>query len=162
MQLALAARHRVRSLALLCTSSRGSDATGLTLPMFWLRLRTGARTRQMHGGSFHQIIMPHHPGSGQGRDIIVERFKSLFGYPFATSHCVVMRQLRALKRFDASARLQELAGIPTMVLSATEGRIFPPRYGRQLAASIPNAHYVEIPGSSHAVTIQSDEAVTHD
>jgi hypothetical protein len=126
MQLALAARHRVRSLALLCTSSRGSDATGLTLPMFWLRLRTGARTPQMHGGSFQQIIMPHHPGSGQGRDIIVERFKSLFGYPFATSHCVVMRQLRALKRFDASARLQELAGIPTMVLSATEGRIFPP------------------------------------
>src|SRR5262245_21861901 len=40
LHLGLSARSRVRSLALLCSFSRGSDATSLSWQMFWLGLRT--------------------------------------------------------------------------------------------------------------------------
>jgi pimeloyl-ACP methyl ester carboxylesterase len=47
LQVALAAPDRVRSLALLCTSSRGSDATRPTPRMIWLGLRSRLGTRRM-------------------------------------------------------------------------------------------------------------------
>ena len=65
-----------------------------------------------------------------------------------------MKQLGAASRFDASGRLQELAGLPTLVLSARHDRIAPPQYGRALAERIPGARYVEVADGGHAVTIQ--------
>lgn len=59
-----------------------------------------------------------------------------------------------MSRFDVSGRLGGLSGIPTLVVSATHGRIARPEYGRALAAAIPSALYVEIPDAGHGVTIQ--------
>jgi len=47
-----------------------------------------------------------------------------------------------------------LEGIPTLVVSAAEDPIFPPRYGRALAAAIRGANFVELPNASHGVIIQ--------
>ncbi len=70
-----------------------------------------------------------------------------------------MRQLRALQRFDATTRMNELAGIPTLVVSAEYDPIFPPPCARALAKGISGARYVEIPHAAHGATIQFPERV---
>jgi pimeloyl-ACP methyl ester carboxylesterase len=162
LQLALTARPRVTSLSLLCTSSRGAHATRLTLPILLLGLRTRLGTNRMRARAFLEIILPPEYLATQDRDALAERLEPLFGHSLADSPPIVMHQLNALKRFDVTARLPELAGIPTLVLSATRDRIFPPKYGKQLAAAIPGARYVEIPDAGHGVTIQSMELVNQE
>jgi pimeloyl-ACP methyl ester carboxylesterase len=50
--------------------------------------------------------------------------------------------------------LHELAGLHTLVVSAQHDGIAPPRVGREMAAAIPGARFVEIPDASHAAEIQ--------
>ena len=47
---------------------------------------------------------------------------------------LVMPQLGALRRFDATAHLDQLRGIPTLVLSAEQDLIFPPACGASVLA----------------------------
>src|SRR5262249_15194720 len=55
LHLALEARSRVRSLALLCTFADGKAAAPLTLRMLWLGLRTRIGTRRMRRRAFLQL-----------------------------------------------------------------------------------------------------------
>ena len=158
-QIALTARKRVRSLALLCTSARGSDATRLSGKMIWLGLRSRVGTRPMRRRAFLEITMPTDYLATQNLDALAERLAPIFGHDLADSPPIVMKQLSALKRFDATARLAELAGIPTLVLSARHDIVFPPACGRALAAGIPGAKYIEVPDAAHGVTIQCTEVV---
>jgi len=158
-QIALTARDRVRSLALLCTSARGADATALTLQMLALGLRTRIGPRRMRARAFLEIIMPRQYLATQDLDSLAERMLPLFGHDLADSPPIVMAQLNALKRFDATPRLRELAGIPTLVLSAAHDIIFRPHHGRALADGIPGATYLEIPNAAHGVPIQEPQAV---
>lgn len=64
-----------------------------------------------------------------------------------------MKQAMTLRKHDCTGELAKLAGIPTLVLSAEHDPIAPPRFGRQLAAHIPGARFVEIPAASHGVPI---------
>jgi pimeloyl-ACP methyl ester carboxylesterase len=159
LQVALVARHRVTSLALLCTSGCGSDATRLTFPMIWLGLRSRLGTRRMRSQAFLEIVMPPQYLATQDRDSLAERLEPIFGHDLADTPPVVMRQLKALKHFEVTARLAELAGIPSLVLSAERDLIFPPPCGKALAAGIPGARFVEIPDAAHGVTIQAAEVV---
>ncbi len=159
LQIALTARQKVKSLALLCTSSRGSHATRLTLSMMWLGLRSRVGTRRMRAHAFLEIVLPASYLANQDRDLLAARLEPLFGHDLAESPPIVMQQLKALKRFDATARLPELAGIPTVVLSAAEDLIFPSAFGRELTDGIPGARFVEIAHAAHGVTIQCAEAV---
>ena len=70
-----------------------------------------------------------------------------------------MRQLRAMARYDASARLVELARIPTLVVSAAQDHIARPWTGRALAAAVPGARYVEVPDAGHAVPIHAADEI---
>jgi pimeloyl-ACP methyl ester carboxylesterase len=158
-QLALTAPTRVRSLALLCTSARGSDATRLSGKMIWLGLRSRLGTRRMRRRAFLEITMPAGYLATQDRDSLAERLAPLFGHDLADSPPIVMKQLSALKSFDATARLNDLAAIPTLVLSAKHDIIFPPQCGRALAAGIPGAKYVEVPDAAHGLTIQCPDMV---
>ena len=83
----------------------------------------------------------------------------LFGHDLADQPPIVMKQLRAASRFDASARLGALAHIPTLVVAATHDRIALPAFGRALADAIPGARYVEIPDAGHGCTIQCADRV---
>jgi aminoacrylate hydrolase len=161
LQTALAAPERVKSLSLLCTSARGADATQLSTRMVWLGLRSRIGSRRMRARAFLEIVMPPDYLAGQDCDALAERLKPLFGHDLADTPPIVMRQLGALKRFDATARLSELKGIPTLVMSAAEDVIFPPRCGRALAEAIPGAHYIELDGVAHGMPIQSAERVNN-
>jgi pimeloyl-ACP methyl ester carboxylesterase len=159
LQAALSARQRVRSLSLLCTSARGADATKLTFRMLWLGLASRVGTRRMRSGAFLKMVMPADYLATQDGDALAERLRPLFGHDLSDTPPIAMRQLKALRRFDATPRLRELAGIPTLVLSAARDPIFPPACGRDLAGGIPGARYVEMAGAAHGVTIQSADAV---
>ena len=64
-----------------------------------------------------------------------------------------------MNRYDATRRLGELAGMPTLVVSAFHDRIARPECGRAIAAGLPGARYVEIANGYHGVPIELPEQI---
>ena len=153
-EIALRARPRMLGLALLCTFERGGQASRLTPAIIWKGLRTRIGTRAMRRQAFMELVMPGGYLAGIDREALASHLATLFGHDLADQPAIVMKQLGAASRFDASGRLEDLAGVPTLVLSARHDAIARPEYGRALAARIPGARYVEIADGGHAVTIQ--------
>lgn len=158
-QIALTAPDRVMSLSLLCTFFKGSQGTAMPPGLLWTAIRSRVGTRRMRRQAFIEIVMPPEYLATVNRDELCERLGTLFGRDLADQPSILMKQLRAMGRFDASSRLSALERIPTLVLSAEHDRIARPEFGRALAAAIPGAQYVEIKGAGHAVTIQCAERV---
>ena len=150
---ALRAPRRVLSVALLCTFLHGREAARLTPDIVWTGLRTRLGTRAMRRRAFMRLVMPDAFLSGAPPTLAGD-LAVLFGHDLADQPPIVMKQLRAASRFEASARLGALAGIPALVVSATHDRIALPAFGRALAGAIPGARYVEIPDAGHGCTIQ--------
>lgn len=157
--LALSARPRVQSLALLCTFARGKDAGKLTPWMFWVGMRTRVGTRRMRRMAFLQIVMPPEALAIADREKLAADLAPLFGHDLADHPPAEMKQLNAMKKYDATPRLAELAGLPTLVVSATHDRIARPESGKAIAAGIPGAKFVEEPDASHGLPIQFAERV---
>lgn len=147
LQLALDAPERVRSLSLLCTFTGGRTAAPLTLRMLWLGLRARVGTRSMRRRGFLRLVMP--PGATADPDALAE----LFGHDLADQPAVVAAQLRAMRASDLSERLANLAGLPTLVVSAAHDPIAPPRAGRALRDGLAGARYVEVADASHGLPI---------
>jgi pimeloyl-ACP methyl ester carboxylesterase len=63
-----------------------------------------------------------------------------------------------MRTHDVRSRLRELAGIPTLVINGEKDPLARPASGKALAAGIPGARYVELPGTSHAMPILQDRA----
>jgi len=154
LQMALTEPPRVRSLALLCTVARGRDATRLTAQMLWLGLRTRIGSLRSRRRAFLRLVMPECALAGVDRDELAATLEPLFGHDLAVQPAVAMKQLAALRAYDASDRLARLAGVSTLVLSAAHDPIAPPRYGRALACAIPGARYYEFGDASHGLPIQ--------
>ena len=160
--LALRARPRVKSLALLCTFVRGAEAARLSPAMMLTALRMRLGTRRMRREAFLDLVMPPAYLRRVDRAALAADLASLFGHDLASQPWFVMQQVGAMRKYDTAARWAELAGIPTLVASAVHDRIALPQYGRELASLIPGARYVEYPDAGHAVTIQCADAVTAD
>jgi pimeloyl-ACP methyl ester carboxylesterase len=150
---------RVRSLALLCTSARGADATKLTLPMLLLGLRTRIGSRKMRRAAFLEIVLS--PDYRKSHDLAVAaaRLAPLFGHDLADSPPVAMKQLSALGNFDVTHQLRELSGQPTLVICGGNDLIFPPRCARMLADGIPGAELIEYPHAAHGLPIEMADEV---
>lgn len=157
-EIALVAPRRVQSLALLCTFLHGKEAARLTPDIMWTGLRTRIGTRAMRRQAFMRMVMPD-LYLRSAPPTLADHLAQLFGHDLADQPPIVMKQLRAASRYDASARLPALGSIPTLVVSATHDRIALPTFGRALASAIPGARYVEIPEAGHACTIQCAERV---
>ena len=153
-QIALSAPQRVRSLALMCTFPRGRDATRLTWAVLTAGVRTRVGTRRMRRRAFVDLVMPPATRGSDDADALAEALSPLFGRDLADQPPIMMQQLRAMGRFDASTRLAELGGAPTLVIGASHDLISRPEYSRQLAAAISGARLIEIPDAGHGVTIQ--------
>jgi pimeloyl-ACP methyl ester carboxylesterase len=154
LEIALSARDRVKSLSLLCTFPRGRDATKLTPSMFWTGLRTRIGTKPQRRNAFLEVVMPRTTLAIADRTKLAADFAPVFGHDLADQPAISMKQLSAMNRYDATPRLHELAGLPTLVVSATHDRIARVEVGRAMSAAIPGAHFVEIPDAAHGVTIQ--------
>jgi len=150
IEMALRAGRRVRSLALICSLGRGSAVFPRDPGMIWRWLRTQAGTKPQKRRALLELLMPESALDG----VDPAELADLFGHDLAEHSPVSARQLLALLQYDATARLGELAGRPTLVVSGSEDPITPPALGRALAAAIPGARFVEIAGASHAAAIQ--------
>lgn len=155
VQMALENRHRVRSLSLLCTVGRGSDATRLSGRMVLLGLLSRLGTRRSRRRAFLRIVMPESALRAIDPDALAVELEPVFGHDLADQPPVTLKQLAALRSFDASGRLRQLQQIPTLVVSAEHDPIAPPRFGVRLAEAFPGARYEEVPDASHGVTIQN-------
>ncbi len=158
-QLALDAPKRVRSLSLLCTFSRGKDGARLNPWVLWMTLRTRFGSRPSRRRAFLEMLFPPSELAGANLDELAVRVAGLVGRDLADSPPILMKQVQALARHDTSGRLRELTGIPTLVVSAALDPIARPGYGRQIAELLPGAHYEEIAGAAHGVTIQLPEKI---
>jgi pimeloyl-ACP methyl ester carboxylesterase len=159
LEVALAEPRRVRSLSLLCTVARGSDATRMSGKMLWLGMRSRVGSRAARRRAFLEMVMP--PGTLQRDDAqaLAARLAPIFGHDLADQPPIVMKQLAALRAYDASARLAGIVDKPTLVVSAVHDPIAPPRFGRALANGIPGARYLEIENASHGLPIHRADVV---
>ena len=154
MEMALRARPRVRSLALTCSLARGSGVFPRSPGMLWRWLRTQVGTRSQKREALLELMLPERVLAGTNRVAPASELAELFGHDLGDHPPVSARQLWALVRHDLTGRLGELAGLPTLVVSASDDRITPPDFGRALARAIGGARFVEIQDASHAVDIQ--------
>lgn len=152
-RLALTHPRRVRSLALLCTVARGADAVRFDLGTLWITLRTSLGSKSSRRRAFLELIYPKSFLAGVDRDALAAEVGDLFGRDLAVQPPIAMKQALALRRHDCRKELGRLAGLQTLVVSAAQDPIAPPRFGRQLAALIPGARYVELTEAAHGVTL---------
>lgn len=150
VQLVLLAATRVKSLSLLCTFARGKDVAPLSARMIWCGLRSKVGTHSMRRRGFLGIVLPPGPADF---DAAAEKLSTLFGHDIADQPPIASDQLRALRAADTTARLHELTGLPTLVVSATHDPIAPPAAGHVLRDGIPGARYVEVVDASHGLPI---------
>ena len=158
-QVALMNRARVKSLSLLCTFGRGKDAVRMTPAVILRGLRMMIGTRRMRRQAFVELVMPAAVLAAADQDQLAAELGPLFGRDLADQPPIIFRQARAMGNHDTSARLSELEGIPTLVVSAAEDRVAFPQYGRALAAAIPGSRYVELAGAGHGAPIHCPEKI---
>jgi pimeloyl-ACP methyl ester carboxylesterase len=158
-EIALRAPERVASLALLCTFARGKQGARMTPDILVTGLRTRIGTRAMRRNAFLELVVPPSMLATRDRAQLAEELRPLFGRDLADQHPITMKQLSAMARYDASARLGTLAALRTLVISADHDRIALPRFGRELATAIPGARYVELADAGHGVPIQRADQV---
>jgi pimeloyl-ACP methyl ester carboxylesterase len=72
---------------------------------------------------------------------------------------VVHGDFVACNGFDVRDRLAEI-DVPTLVISAENDQMMPPKFGRTLAEHIASATYVEIPATGHFMQLEQPETVT--
>jgi pimeloyl-ACP methyl ester carboxylesterase len=156
---ALTRPARVKSLSLLCTFADGSVPNQLSWRMIVLGLRTRIGTPRMRRMGMLRMIFPGAWLATVDRVELASRLERLFGRNLAESPPIVFEQLRAMAGYNATGRLRELAGIPTLVISGRHDPIAPPAAGRSLADAIPGARYIEFADASHALPVQCADRV---
>ena len=159
LQLALTHGPLVRSLSLLCTFAGGRIPNRLTPWMIWIGMRTRVGPRRWRRRAFLRFVMPPDALRRANPDAIAAELEPLFGHDIADQPPVTMKQLAAMKRFDATPRLGELRGVATLVVSAAYDPIAPPRGGRAIAHGIDGARYVELSDASHGAPIHAPRRI---
>lgn len=159
LALALRAKRRVLTLSLLCTFASGRDAAPPTARMLWLGLRARIGTRRARRRAFLELILPKSVVDAGDSEELAERFRDVFGRDLADHPPIEMKQLYAMRAFDAKPRLADLASIPTLVVAGAHDPIAPPALGRQIAAAVRGACYVEMSDASHGAPIQHPERI---
>lgn len=154
IEAAALAPDRVRSLALLCSVTRGRDATRVTVPIVRLGVAAALGSARARRRAFLRLVLPPSARRGADHDALAASMAPHFGRDLAEQPWVVDAQLAALRRYDAGPRLSQLPRVPTLVVSAQHDPIAPPRFGRALAAAIPGAAFVCVEEAAHGVTLQ--------
>jgi pimeloyl-ACP methyl ester carboxylesterase len=70
---------------------------------------------------------------------------------------ILSRQFKAIQEFDLHDRLPEIQA-PTLVVASTGDVLIPPGNSEILAARIPHARRVAIPGGGHQILVEQPEA----
>jgi len=158
-EVALRAPERVKTLSLLCTFARGRQGARLTPGMIVSGIRTRIGTRAARRKAFLELVVPPDLLASRGAPALAEELGRLFERDLAEQPPIIMKQVAAMSRYDASTGLARLGSIPTLVMSAQLDRIALPRFGRELSAAIPGSRFVELPGLAHSAPIDAAHLV---
>src|SRR3712207_6361401 len=142
----LALRHPelVRSLVLISTYAR-PDALWRAQLNFWRWLAEVAPSeRFFFEGFFTWVYTPRAHADGTVGQIVEEAL----AFPHKQSVEAFQAQVDVCLAHDAEDRLPQIAA-PTLVLSGELDLILPPRFGRSVAAAIPNARFDVMAGEAH-------------
>jgi pimeloyl-ACP methyl ester carboxylesterase len=142
----LALRHPelVRSLVLVSTYAR-PDALFRSQLNFWRWLAEVAPSeRAFFEAFFTWVYTPRAHADGTVDQIVEEAL----AFPHQQPVEAFQAQVDVCLAHDTSDRLAEIAA-PTLVLSGELDLILPPRFGRSVAAGIPNAHFDVMAGEAH-------------
>ncbi len=142
----LALRHPelVRSLVLMSTYAR-PDALWRAQLNFWRWLAEVAPSeRAFFEGFFTWVYTPRAHADGTVGQIVEEAL----AFPHKQSVEAFQAQVDVCLTHDTEDRLAEIAA-PTLVLSGELDIILPPRFGRSVAAGIPNARFEVMAGEAH-------------
>jgi pimeloyl-ACP methyl ester carboxylesterase len=71
---------------------------------------------------------------------------------------VVWGDFAACDRFDVRERIGEIT-VPTLVITGSEDRMTPPKFGQWLAERIPGARFVLVEGAGHMVMLEKPDQV---
>lgn len=143
--LALNHRHRVRSLALNCTTPIGSSGK----PPWRLLAGSivGPFLSPERRAQLSEPMLYSERTRRTRRDLLAEDLQSRLTDP--TPAKTSWAQMAAIRKHDTRHRLAELAGLPTTVVHGTEDTLVPTDRGRELAAQIPGARLVLLEHAGH-------------
>ena len=142
----LALRHPelVRSLVLMSTYAR-PDALWRSQLNFWRWLAEAAPSeRAFFEAFFTWVYTPRAHADGTVSQIVQEAL----AFPYQQSVEAFQAQVDVCLTHNTEDRLPEIAA-PTLVLSGELDIILPPRFGRSVAAGIPNARFDVMAGEAH-------------
>jgi pimeloyl-ACP methyl ester carboxylesterase len=142
----LALRHpeRVRSLVLVSTYAR-PDALFRSQLNFWRWLPEVAPSdRAFFEAFFTWVYTPRAHADGTVGQIVEEAL----AFPHQQPVEAFQAQVDVCLAHDTVDRLPQIAA-PTLVLSGELDLILPPRFGRSVAAGIPNARFEVMAGEAH-------------
>jgi pimeloyl-ACP methyl ester carboxylesterase len=162
--------ERVRGVALLCTSA-GEVATA-GLPGTFLSRRNvltravGAlagwqptlveRTRSLIGDLIWGVTRAYAYGDRKVAIWLVDFVHTMIS---ANSVDALVDFLDTLNSHDRLAALPGLASADTVILTGEADRIIPPRHSEVIAAELPDATLVELPGVGHMAMLEQPTAV---
>jgi pimeloyl-ACP methyl ester carboxylesterase len=142
----LALRHPelVRSLILVSTYAR-PDALWRSQLNFWRWLAEVAPSeRAFFEGFFTCVYTPRAHADGTVGQVVEEAL----AFPHKQSVEAFQAQVDVCLTHDTEDRLPQIAA-PTLVVSGELDIILPPRFGRSVAARIPNARFDVMTGEAH-------------
>jgi len=153
----LSIRHpeRVRGLVIGCSHCGKSGlvpATQEVRDLLRLTPKPGLTAREV--ARRQEAIYVTDDFRAQHQDVLAEFYKRVNIHP--TPPHAVQGHLQALEAFEGCAELEAIAH-PTLVITGSEDRLFPPENSRRLAAGIPGAELVLLPRAAHFFWIETPE-----
>jgi pimeloyl-ACP methyl ester carboxylesterase len=143
-ELAIGHPELVRSLVLMSTYAR-PDALFRSQLNFWRWLvEVAPSERAFFEAFFTWVYTPRAHADGTVAQIVEEAL----AFPHKQPLEAFQAQVDVCLAHDTEDRLSEI-GAPTLVLSGELDIILPPRFGRSVAAGIPNARFDVMPGEAH-------------
>lgn len=148
--LAIAAPHKVKALVLVSTTCRAAaDTTANMADRLENMRKAGARA-----GAEIAATSIFSEGFRTANPAYIEAFIEARA---AQPQEPLISAMAALSHFDYCAGLEQL-DIPTLVIAGTQDALTPPDAVRAVAAHIPNAELVEMPGAGHIIPTEQPEA----
>jgi pimeloyl-ACP methyl ester carboxylesterase len=153
--LAFALRHpdRLRGLVLASTKAGADDEQAVAA-----RLEMAERVLAEGVGFLPEVMLPVLLGqtSRRRRPDLVGRVTRLIREQDPAAVAAAQRGMA--RRPDVSDRLAAVT-VPTLVLCGTEDEGFGPEVGRELAAAVPDARFVQIGEAGHLLNLEQPEQV---